>query len=95
MKSNIKWIAVFAALCAVCAGVIAYRYFTAGDGRTAKITLNGEVIKTVDLSVTEPYEFDVESGGGYNRIRVENGRIAVIDADCPDRLCVKQGYAKA
>lgn len=61
---------------------------------TAEIKQDGKVIRTIDLTNTnEPYEFTVESNdGGHNTIRVENGRIAVIDADCDDKICVQQGY---
>lgn len=62
--------------------------------RIVKIVQNDEVIKTIDLSdVQEPYEFVVkDTSGGSNTIRVENGRIAVIDANCRDKVCVKQGF---
>ncbi|MDE5952038.1 MAG: NusG domain II-containing protein, partial [Acetatifactor sp.] len=29
--------------------------------------------------------------GGYNVIEVSPGSIAIIEADCPDKLCVLQG----
>ena len=30
--------------------------------------------------------------GGVNRLAVRDGQIACIYADCPDQICVKQGY---
>lgn len=68
--------------------------FVSSDKKTAVITQNGSVIRTIDLTAdTEPYEFDVtDSHGGRNRIRAEHGRIAVISADCPDLICIKRGY---
>ncbi len=90
---NLKWIIIFVLLCAVCAAAWGFlSRGTAGDV-TARITLGNEVVRTIDLSsVREPYEFTVSSDGGYNRIRVEKGRIAVIDADCRGGDCVNQGY---
>ena len=32
------------------------------------------------------------SDGGVNRIEVEPGRLRVAAADCPDRICVSQGW---
>ena len=89
MKSNIKWIIIFAALCLICALILVVMGRRSGE--RAEIIVDGEVVRTVELS--EDNEFDIELGGGeFNRIRVENGRIAVIDASCPDKLCVRQGY---
>lgn len=66
------------------------------DGVTASIILDGAVVRTVELdAAAEPYEFDVTSEYGTNRIRVEDGRICVVDADCPDRLCVRMGWRKS
>lgn len=28
--------------------------------------------------------------GGYNLVLISNGQVRVCDADCPDKLCVKQ-----
>ena len=62
----------------------------------AEIVSDGEVIETVDLSkVTGTYEIEVNTESGYNKISVEPGRIAVIEADCPDKICVNQGYIEA
>ncbi len=59
------------------------------DNPAAEIRLNGEVVKTVPLS--EDCEFTVESEGGYNTVRVQNGAVSVVAADCPDKVCVRTG----
>lgn len=60
---------------------------------TAEISLDGECIETIDLSaVTVPYSFTVEGENGKNIISVEPGRICVREADCPDQVCVHQGW---
>lgn len=95
MKGNIKWIVIFAAIVAVSAAVWLMRKNASdGDMVIARITQDGTVIREIDLSgVAEPYEFVIgTSDGGSNRVRVERGRICVTDADCPDRICVNQGY---
>lgn len=94
MKNNIKWIAVFAVLCIVCLAVLFYMKQTTAEHKTAEIIQNGRLIKVIDLSdIEKSYEFTVENEmGGFNRIRVEDGKIAVIDASCPDKICVKQGF---
>ncbi len=64
------------------------------DHPIAEISQEGHVIKTIDLTqVKEAYEFDIENaGGGYNTVRVEPGKIAIIGASCPDHVCVKTGF---
>ena len=60
----------------------------------AIVTLDGREVHKVDLEkVQEPYEFKVESDKAhYNLVRVEKGRIRVLEASCPDQIDVKQGW---
>ncbi len=64
------------------------------DHPIAEITQHGQVIKTIDLTqVHEAYEFNISNpNGSYNMVRVEPGKIAIIDASCPDHVCVNTGY---
>ena len=64
----------------------------AGGGTTAEIYSDGSLIETIDLNaVVTPYDIEVEFDGGHNTVHVEHGAISVSFADCPDKLCVKQG----
>lgn len=39
------------------------------------------------------YTLDVEGErGGHNHIEILQGSIGITWADCPDKLCVQQGY---
>lgn len=95
INKNLIWAAAFAALTAVCVTVLALRHKTQAPPQTAEISVDGKVIRTVDLkNPKEPYEFEIETpGGGHNTIRVEKGRIGVVAADCPDKICVRRGMA--
>lgn len=93
MKSTIKWILCFCALCALSLVI----WFCRSNGiighKVAKISVNGQVIESIDLTaVDEPYEFEISGTSGKNTISVMPGKIAVIYADCPDQICVNQGY---
>lgn len=58
----------------------------------ASISIDGEVIATYDLSrITTTETFTVGEPGAQNTIRVSPEGIAVIEADCPDQVCVQQG----
>lgn len=94
IKTNLKWVAVFLAVIGISLAVILIHKSALPRAKTAKIIQNGAVIKTVDLeNVTEPYEFTVTNhNGGENTVRVEEGKIAVIHANCPDKICVNRGF---
>ena len=93
MNRNAKVILLLLVLVgAACAAYVLLR--PAGTGVVARITLDGELVEEIDLSaVTEPYTFTLEGPGGFtNTIEVEHGRIRVLEAGCPDQVCVNQGY---
>ena len=82
---------IAAVLAALLLGCGAFFIFAPRGGTTALIYLDGELNKKVELSaVTESYTLPVGEG---NVALVEPGRISMHSADCPDKLCVKQGYA--
>lgn len=60
----------------------------------ADIYQNGELLESIPLhSVTTTYTITVKGDDGCtNIIEVRNGSIGIISADCPDKLCVKQGF---
>lgn len=56
-------------------------------GTVANIYLDGECIRSVDLSTVQEAEvFTVTCEKGVNTILIEPGRICVSDADCPDQV---------
>lgn len=87
---------ILAALVLVCAASAAFLLLRPGqeDQTVARITLDGELAKEVDLrQVESPYTIILEGSSGLtNTIRVEPGRIRVEAADCPDQICVHQGF---
>ena len=59
----------------------------------ACIYSGGKLVKTIDLSTAENQTFTVYSeGGGCNTIEIKDGTIGVINADCPDKICVHTAY---
>ena len=59
----------------------------------AAIYQNGVCIRRVDLdSVTEEERFLLQGDAGENLILIQPGRICVAEADCPDQICVLQGW---
>ena len=59
----------------------------------ARISRDGVVLKEIPLDqVGRAYSFVLEDELGSNTILVERGRIRVSQADCPDQVCVGQGW---
>ena len=63
------------------------------DSPVARITRDGVLLEEIDLNeVDRPYTLTFEDESGSNTVSVEKGRIRVSEADCPDRVCVNQGW---
>jgi hypothetical protein len=74
-------------------GVFAYMNIVKGSHHIAEIKQDGKVIRTIDLDkIDTAEEIKITYKDGYNIIRIETGRIRIVDADCPDKLCVKTGW---
>ena len=90
MKKASTWIIIFSALILLSLVYI----FISGTAqeKIAVIKSDGKTVKTINLENTDsPYTFEISGQNGSNTIYVENGRISVINADCPDKLCVRRG----
>ncbi|MCC8098111.1 MAG: NusG domain II-containing protein [Eubacterium sp.] len=91
-----KKIILYSALIIIILGLAGASYAVMNmkyKGAEAKIYSDGELVKTIELeNVSEGYEFTVECEEGENVIRVENGKICVASASCPDKVCVNQGW---
>ncbi|MFQ7032024.1 MAG: NusG domain II-containing protein [Clostridium sp.] len=62
------------------------------DAAVAVITYQGKDIRTVDLSTVKKTEtFTLGEPGEQNTIQISPKGIGVIEADCRDQICVKQG----
>lgn len=57
------------------------------------IQVNGEEIKKIlfDKSVIGK-TIPIDTEYGYNLVEIGDGKVRVIEADCPDKVDVKQGY---
>ena len=56
------------------------------DGAYAVVTVNGEESARYPLS--KECEVRLESEGGYNILVIKDGKADVVEASCPDGLCV-------
>ncbi len=60
------------------------------EGVTVQVMKDGEVYAEYPLYEDRKVLFDYGQQEGMNVLVIENGSAAVTEADCPDKLCVKQ-----
>ena len=93
MKTQKFWLFLIGALLLVSAAASVLIFRGRAEASAARIYQDGECIRTIELDrVDAPFSFTVEWEGGYNLIEVERGRIRISAADCPDQICVNQGW---
>ena len=64
-----------------------------GAADEARVYLDGVLIETLDISPSAgSYSITVDSEYGVNVITVDNGRVCISDADCPDGSCIRLGW---
>lgn len=61
------------------------------ESRIAKITVDGELFKTVELT-GEEQTIEIKTEFGYNILKVHDYGIEMIDADCADKVCLSFGF---
>lgn len=74
-----------------CALFFINRIIFSKPGRQVEISVDGEVVKTLSLDKDDDLVIEGFKGGS-NRVLIENGQVRVSEADCPDKVCVKQGF---
>lgn len=57
------------------------------EGSEVRVMVEGKTVAVYSLSVDGEYDLN----GGTNKLIVKDGKAEMVDADCPDKLCVKQG----
>ncbi len=86
---------VLIVLLVAAAGWFAVSLFTgdheAGTGAYARIMVDGEHYDTVALT-QEVQQIEIRTKRGLNILRVYDGGIEMIEADCPDQLCKTFGH---
>lgn len=59
----------------------------------ADITRDGKIIQKIDLNkVNAPQYIKLKNDDYHLTVLAEKKRIRVLDADCPDKICVKFGW---
>ena len=62
------------------------------SGDKVQVYVDNELYSEYDLSSDNI--IDIQSQNGYNRICINNNEVFMEDADCSDKLCVRQRHIK-
>lgn len=64
------------------------------QGTVAVVTIDGKKVKEIPLSSHGGTDsFTVQGAdGGYNVIVVKDQAIGITEADCPDKICIQEGF---
>jgi len=84
------WVALLAAIVALCAGLSIPLLFPGEDARFAELISDGKTIATLDLGIDQELTVDAPNGGS-NTVTVKDGKIGVTCATCPDHYCMDRG----
>lgn len=91
-KKKLKWDVCF--IVAVLFAAFILWGLTDGFGRkeadSVQILQDGELIDTCPLWEDDERVISTKEKEGYNLLMISGGKAFLSDADCPDRLCVKQ-----
>ena len=88
--SRSKKIAVYGIFVIIFILAVVLYVITSPKGDVITVKSDGKVIETVEIkTITDEYEITVENKG-YNKIRISQSGAEVIEADCPDKLCIDQ-----
>lgn len=90
MKKYKKDIIIVSVLLVVALG--GYLCFNMNNNKNARYVqiYRGDILmKTYLLSRDGQYE--LKTGNDFNQLVIENGSVFIKEANCPDKLCVKQG----
>ena len=89
MKTKI-WIVILAVILIASLGASLWVLLPKEQATAVKVVSEGKVLYTLPLS--ENTRLEIVSSQGINVVTVENGKVAVTEADCPDHYCMKRGW---
>ena len=89
MKTK-TWILLISVILVICIGLSLWLYLPKKPASAAEIWSEGKLLYILDLSKNQT--MTVTSAHGANTITVQDGAIAVTEADCPDKYCIQRGF---
>ena len=70
---------------------VVYNYIYGQTETKAEIYYYSELVKTVELNAGEPIDFSIIQEPNVVFHISEDGAIAFVESDCPDKVCINTG----
>ena len=83
------FILIFALLAVAVVAFFVISNVISKDGAKVQVLVDGEIFYEYNLD--ENGEYSIETDMGANTLVIKDKKAYVSEADCPDKLCVKQG----
>lgn len=75
----------------IIAGAFGVNYFVnTKNVDSIEIYMDNKLYKTYDINDKE--EIKVKSKEGYNIVKIHDKGVEIIEASCPDKVCIHQGF---
>ena len=72
--------------------VLLIPHFIGSESLTAEISVDSKTVEIIDLNEIKGVRDITLDSEPTIKVRMENGRICVIEAECKDKLCQKCGW---
>lgn len=59
-------------------------------GTSVEVYVDNKLYKTIDIN--DEVEFKIKGKNGYNIVRVHDKGVEMVEASCPDKVCVHTGF---
>ena len=92
LKTHRNDVILIAALTLLGGALAVFLYATRQDGGYVTIQVDGETV--MELPLSEDARVVLGEGGHTNTLVIRNGTAQVVEADCPDQVCVRQGAVR-
>lgn len=61
------------------------------ESQYIEISVGGNLYKKIPFNSSVEETIDVKTDLGENVIRISKGYVQILDADCPDKVCIRDG----
>ena len=78
---------ICAVLILAAAGLVFMNLGGRKSGGTLTVTVGGVVY--ADYALSEDQEVSLDIDGWHNRFQIKDGKVSMLEADCPDQYCVE------
>lgn len=80
------WVLIALIVCVSVLAVFLHEFIGGKGAGCATVKVRGEIEGVYSLAEDQT----IEINGGTNLLQIKNGTVDMLEADCPDKLCVNQ-----